>query len=70
MLELMKARWFGTKSPDSSARMPPVSIAELTMLGGFVPPCCSHIALCDGACLDAQIDKADDSAPSAGDDTK
>ena len=30
------------------------TIGELTAMALFAPPCCGHIALCDGACRDAR----------------
>ena len=30
------------------------SIGELVAMSAFSAPCCSHVALCDGACRDAR----------------
>lgn len=56
MLDHEKARSFGKAFPGRGDRVDrvPATIAELTALSLFAPPCCSHIALCDGACRDAQ----------------
>lgn len=56
MLERVKARWFGTVPPDRGERLPVATITELTMLCDLAPPCCGHVALCDGACRDARPD--------------
>lgn len=73
MLEFVRTKWFGARLADCSARMPSASIAELTMLCNFAPPCCSHIALCDGSCHDAQADMtasmAQEPSLSAGNDS-
>ena len=55
MLDPGKARWFG-KAPGERGGPVPATIAELTALCLFAPPCCGHIALCDGACRDARPD--------------
>lgn len=55
MLEQVKARWFGKVLPDRGPA-PAATIAELTTLCLLGPPCCGHIALCDGACRDARPD--------------
>lgn len=55
MLEPGKARWFGKALPERGGPVP-ATIAELTALCLFAPPCCGHIALCDGACRDARRD--------------
>jgi len=36
------------------------SIGELLAMSAFSAPCCSHIALCDGACRDARPDALSD----------
>lgn len=63
MLEPGKARWFGKALPERGGPIPatiaPATIAELTALCLFAPPCCGHIALCDGACRDARRDDDD-----------
>lgn len=55
------AGWFGKAFPDpkiapTSSPEPIATIAELNALNLMAPPCCSHIALCDGTCNDAQAD--------------
>jgi len=53
MLDHEKARRFGKPFPDRGGPVP-ATIAELTALSLLAPPCCGHIALCDGACRDAR----------------
>lgn len=57
MLDPGKARWFGKAHGERGGPVP-ATIAELTALCLFAPPCCGHIALCDGACRDARPDDA------------
>jgi hypothetical protein len=58
MLDPGKARWFGKALPERGGSMP-ASVAELTASCLLAPPCCAHIALCDGACRDARRDDTD-----------
>lgn len=53
---------------SSAADRVPASIAELTALSLLAPPCCSHIALCDGACRDARPAEDDRRATRIGGD--
>lgn len=53
-----KARPFAGAPSGAEGGMA-ASIAELTSLSLFAPPCCGHIALCDGACGDARPTRGD-----------
>lgn len=46
------------------------SIAELTAMSLLAPPCCGHIALCDGACRDARRNDGDRRATRIADDRR
>lgn len=45
------------------------SIGELAAMALLAPPCCGHIALCDGACRDARRSVAGNGA-SSGDERR
>jgi len=42
------------------------SIGELVAMSAFSAPCCSHIALCDGACRDARPGDSGERRPLSG----